>query len=73
MSSELSESEIIAEHIYNLLRSGRMGRKTFIHNFKNLAKRKDNIGVFYLAWLLAKSNDKYVLKLLIDAIKALST
>ena len=73
MSSELSESEIIAEHIYNLLRSGRMGRKTFIHNFKNLAKRKNNIGVFYLAWLLAKSNDKYVLKLLIDAIKALST
>jgi len=73
MSSELSESEIIAEHIYNLLRSGRMGRKTFIHNFKNLAKRKDNIGVFYLAWLLAKSNDKYVLKLLMDSIKALST
>ena len=72
MLSELSKSEIIAESIYNLLRSGRMGRKAFIHNFKNLAKREDNIGAFYLAWLLAKSNDKYVLKLLTNAIKALS-
>ena len=73
MLSELSKSEIIAESIYNLLRSGRMGRKTFIHNFKNLAKKEDNIGAFYLTWLLAKSNDKYVLKLLMDSIKALST
>ena len=72
-SPRLSISEITAENMYNLLRSGRMGRKAFIHNFKNLAKREDNIGAFYLTWLLAKSNDKYVSKLLADAIKALST
>ena len=70
--SSLSISEIIAERIYNLLRSGRMGRKAFIHNFKNLAKREDNTGAFYLTFLLAKSNDKYVLKLLMDSIKALN-
>ena len=68
----LDRSEIIAESIYNLLRSNRMGRHTFIHNFKILAKRKDNIGAFYLTWLLARSNNKYVLKLLMDAINALS-
>ena len=70
--SSLSISEITAENMYNLLRSGRMGRKAFIHNFKNLAKREDNIGAFYLTWLLAKSNNKYVLKLLMDSIKALN-
>ena len=71
-SPSLSRSEIIAENIYNLLGSNRMGRKTFIHNFKNLARREDNIGAFYLTWLLARSNNKYVLKLLMDAINALS-
>ena len=71
-SPSLSRSEIIAERIYNLLRSGRMGRYTFIHNFKTLARREDNIGAFYLTWLLARSDDTYVLELLTNAIKALS-
>ena len=71
-SPSLSRSEIIAENMYNLLRNGRMGRKTFIHNFKNLARREDNIGAFYLTWLLARSDDTYVLELLTNAIKALS-
>ena len=69
----LSRSEIIAENMYNLLRNGRMGRKTFIHNFKNLARREDNIGAFYLTWLLARSDDTYVLELLTDAIKAVNS
>ena len=69
----LSISEITAENMYNLLRSGRMGRKAFIHNFKNLARREDNIGAFYLTWLLARSDDTYVLELLTDAIKAVNS
>ena len=72
-SPSLSRSEIIAENMYNLLRNGRMGRKTFIHNFKNLARREDNIGAFYLTWLLARSDDTYVLELLTDAIKAVNS
>ena len=71
MIDQLSISEIMAERVYDLLREGRMGRHTFIHNFKCLAKRKDNIGVYYLTWLLARSNNKYINKLLIQAIDSL--
>ena len=34
MTHKLSISEITAETIYNLLRNGRMGHVSFIHNFK---------------------------------------
>ena len=64
----LSVSEKTAENIYNLLRSGRMRKHSFIENFVNLAHREDKNGVYYLTWLLAKSNNKYVEDLLLKAI-----
>ena len=65
----LSVSEKTAENIYNLLRSGRMRKHSFIENFVNLARREDNIGAVYFVWLLARSNNKYIKKLLNTAIK----
>ena len=64
----LSVSEKTAEDIYNLLRSGRMRKHSFIENFVNLAHREDKDGVYYLTWLLSRSNNKYIEKLLIRAI-----
>ena len=64
----LSVSEKTAENIYNLLRSGRMRKHSFIENFVNLAHREDKNGVYYLTWLLSRSNNKYIEKLLIRAI-----
>ena len=66
---KLSVSEKTAENMYNLLRIGKMGKHSFIDNFVNLAKREDNIGAFYLTWLLARSNNKYIKKLLNTAIR----
>ena len=68
-SPSLSRSEIIAERIYNLLRSGRMRKHSFIENFVNLAYREDKNGVYYLVFLLARSNNKYIKKLLNTAIE----
>ena len=65
----LSVSEKTAENIYNLLRSGRMRKHSFIENFVNLAHREDKNGVYYLTWLLARSNNKYIEDLLLKAIK----
>ena len=65
----LSVSEKTAENIYNLLRSGRMRKHSFIENFANLAHREDKNGVYYLTWLLARSNNKYIKKLLNTAIE----
>ena len=65
----LSASEMTAEKIYNLLRTGRMGKRSFTENFVNLANREDKDGVYYLTWLLAKSDNKYVEDLLLKAIK----
>ena len=64
----LSVSEKTAENIYNLLRSGRMRKHSFIENFVNLAHREDKDGVYYLTFLLSRSNNKYIEKLLIRAI-----
>ena len=64
----LSVSEKTAENIYNLLRSGRMRKHSFIENFVNLAHREDKDGVYYLTWLLSRSNNKYIENLLIRAI-----
>ena len=64
----LSVSEKTAENIYNLLRSGRMRKHSFIENFVNLAHREDKNGVYYLTWLLSRSSNKYIEKLLIRAI-----
>ena len=64
----LSVSEKTAENIYNLLRSGRMRKHSFIENFVNLAHREDKDGVYYLVFLLSRSNNKYIEKLLIRAI-----
>ena len=67
----LSVSEKTAENIYNLLRSGRMRKHSFIENFVNLAYREDKNGVYYLTWLLARSNNKYIITLLNKAIKCI--
>ena len=65
----LSVSEKTAENIYNLLRSGRMRKNSFIENFVNLAHREDKDGVYYLTFLLSRSNNKYIEDLLLKAIK----
>ena len=71
--SELSVSEVMAERIYELFRTKKMGEISFIHNYQCLARREDKTGVFYLTWLLGRTNDKHILRLLIDAIKTLRT
>tara|TARA_B000000475_G_C15596798_1_gene283074 strand:- start:16 stop:168 length:153 start_codon:yes stop_codon:yes gene_type:complete len=48
-----------------------MGEISFIHNYQCLARREDKNGIYYLTWLLARTNDKRILRLLMDAIKAL--
>ena len=68
--AELSVSEVMAERIYELFRK-KMGEISFIHNYKCLARREDKNGIYYLTWLLARTNDKRILRLLMDAIKAL--
>ena len=69
----LSQQEELAERMYDLLRSGKMGRKKFIYNFRNLAKEKDNISMYYLYWLLLQNHDdnEYIISLLHDTIKYL--
>ena len=69
--AELSVSEVMAERIYELFRTKKMGEISFIHNYHCLAKREDKNGVYYLTWLLARTNDKRILRLLMDSIKAL--
>ena len=69
--AELSVSEVMAERIYELFRTKKMGEISFIHSYKCLARREDKNGIYYLTWLLARTNDKRVLRLLMDAIKAL--
>ena len=69
--SQLSVSEVTAEKIYELFRTKKMGEISFIHNYKSLARREDKNGIYYLTWLLARTNDKRILRLLMDAIKAL--
>ena len=71
--SQLSVSEVMAERIYELFRTKKMGEISFIHNYQCLARRKDKTGVFYLTWLLGRTNDKRILRLLMDAIKTLRT
>ena len=72
-SGQLSVSEVMAERIYELFRTKRMGEISFIHNYQCLARREDKTGVFYLTWLLGRTNDKRILRLLMDAIKTLRT
>ena len=72
-SSQLSVSEVMAERIYELFRTKKMGEISFIHNYHCLARREDKTGIFYLTWLLGRTNDKRILRLLMDAIKTLRT
>ena len=72
-SGQLSVSEVMAERIYELFRTKKMGEISFIHNYQCLARREDKTGVFYLTWLLGRTNDKRILRLLMDAIKTLRT
>ena len=73
MAATLSVSEHIAEKVYIRFREGKMGRTSFIHNFKCLAEREDKTGVFYLTWLLGQSDNVIIGRLLIDSIDALSS
>ena len=72
-SGQLSVSEVMAERLYELFRTKRMGEISFIHNYHCLARREDKTGVFYLTWLLGRTNDKRILRLLMDAVKTLRT
>ena len=68
MTDQLSVSELMAERLYNLLREGKMGKHTFIQNFVNLSKRDDDLGSFYLTFLLARSSNNYIHRLLVEAV-----
>ena len=66
---ELTMTEVMAEKIYELFRTKKMGEISFIQNYINLAYRKDISGVMYLTWLLSKSKKRYIKRLLRKAIK----
>ena len=67
----ISHQELLAERMYELFRSNKMSHRCFIHNFKVLAKEKNNISMYYLFWLLLQNanNNKYLIKLLKKLIK----
>ena len=65
---ELTMTEVMAEKIYELFRTKKMGEISFIQNYINLAYREDISGVMYLTWLLSKSKKRYIKKLLRKAI-----
>ena len=65
---ELTMTEVMAEKLYNLFREGKMGEKSFIQNYINLAYHDDISGIMYLTWLLSKSKKRYVKRLLRKAI-----
>ena len=72
-SGQLSVSEVMAARIYELFRTKKVGEISFTHNYHCLARREDKTGIFYLTWLLGRTNDKRILRLLMDAIKTLRT
>ena len=67
----LNHQEKLAERMYELFRTGKMGHKSFIYNFRLLAEEEENISVYYLFWLLLQNADdnKYLIKLLRKLIK----
>ena len=67
----LSQQELLAERMYELFRTNKMGHKSFIYNFRLLAEEEENISVYYLFWLLLQNADdnKYLIKLLRKLIK----
>ena len=67
----LNHQEKLAERMYELFRTGKMGHKSFIYNFRLLAEEEENISVYYLFWLLLQNaeNNKYLTKLLRKLIK----
>ena len=66
---ELTMTEVMAEKIYELFRTKKMGEISFIQNYINAAYREDISGVMYLTFLLSKSKKRYVKRLLRKAIK----
>ena len=42
---QLTTTELIAEKLYNLFREGKMGEKSFIQNYINLAYHDDISGI----------------------------
>ena len=62
-SGQLSVSEVMAERIYELFRTKKMGEISFIQNYINLAYREDISGVMYLTFLLSKSKKKICKKI----------
>ena len=67
----LSQQELLAERMYELFRTNTMNHRCFIHNFRVLAREKNNISMYYLFWLLLQNadNNKYLIKLLRKLIK----
>ena len=67
----LSKQELLAERMYDLYRTNKMGHKSFIYNFRKLAEEEENASVYYLFWLLLQNADdnKYLMKLLRKLIK----
>ena len=39
----LSQQELLAERMYELFRTNKMGHKSFIYNFRLLAEEEENI------------------------------
>ena len=72
-SGQLSVGEVMAERIYELFRTKKMGEISFIHNYQCLTRREDKTSIFHLTWLLERTSDKRILRLLMDAIKTLRT
>ena len=60
---ELTMTEVMAEKIYELFRTKKMGEISFIQNYINLAYREDISGIMYLTWLLSKSKKKVYKKI----------
>ena len=67
----LNHQEKLAERMYELFRTGKMGHKSFIYNFRKLAEEEENASVYYLFWLLLQNaeNNEYLIKLLRKLIK----
>ena len=50
----LSTSEQLAERSFVIFEAGRMGATSLYQHFECLLQRPDNIGAYYLVWLLLR-------------------
>ena len=66
---QLSIGENLAERAYALFQQGRMTPKALIHNWHCLNQRPDNIGAYYLIFLLLRSEDCAVLEQILPKLE----